>query len=178
MSTAKPVYALMVAPETAYGAIRLRAYIVRVEENGEFRTPGSGYTYDDGYLEYFEISAYAYASHEDRAGTLYGLSADYRLPFRVDLTLAEGMVKLLRKVTRGIDKLNESEGYVQEGDYAAYLLRVARILSIRTFYVRNDRTARDRSGERWRRATASVVQSYADTVREAIAKGNVAAYDN
>lgn len=173
----KPVYAFTIQPTHLYGSTQIRATIVRITDDGEIRNPGYDYGIDDAHFNDLMVSAYVNDTGES-AGNVYGLSVDYRDVFSVDLKRAEGMVKLLRKVTRGMDKLNDAEGYVSEGAYAAYLLRVARVLGIRTFYVRNDRDARARSGERWRKGTGSTVAYYIDTVQTDIAKGNVGNYDN
>lgn len=174
MTTDKPVYAFMIEPTTRFDTLFIRAHIVRVMDDGEFRNPGYDYGYADDHFNDFAVSAYI---NKDDA-RIYGMFAEYREPFSVDLKRAEGMVKHLRKVTRGMDKLNENDGYVNENDYATYLLRVARIIGIKSFYVRNDREARERSGERWRKVTASGMQYYADTVRANLAAGKVSAYDN
>lgn len=171
MSTDKPVYAFRLDVENTYGTVKIRAYIVRVE-NGEFLNPGYSWPYEDqGYAD-------LYVTQFANNGKPTGSHVEYGDVHTVDLPRAERMVKTLRTVTRGLDKLRNTEGYIDSNDLPALLFRVARILKINQFYVRNTRDNKDRSGERWRKAEATSVQAWYSQALDTIGQGNVSAYDS
>lgn len=164
----KVEYALRIEPIDMYGAKRILAYAVRLTN------PDQDYGYDATDRPLKNLIPQAWL--DEKTGEIFGMGTEYRDVHSVDLRTAEDMVKTLRKLERGMAKLSESEGYVNSRDFATYLFRVARVLGIKTFYVRNSRTARDNSGEVWRKAIASGVQYYIDSVCEATGKGELYKY--
>lgn len=165
----KPVYAFQILPTVLYDTPRIQVTIVRVEENGDIRNPGYDYGIDDEHFNDFHVSAYARDN-----GTLDGFSADYREAFCVDLSRAEKMVKHLRKVDRAMRKITTDEGYAE--DFATYVLRVARVLGIKTFFIRNTHDQRFTSGDAWRKVDGYGVQHYIGDLAKR--NGNFLAFDN
>ena len=64
-------------------------------------------------------------------GESYGWSREYREVYSVDTERAGVMLKQLRAIDRGMEKLEREFGYAT--DFAGYLARVASVLKIRTF---------------------------------------------
>lgn len=62
----------------------------------------------------------------------YGFEVEYLQPFRVDLRQAERMVKLLRKVHKTLDRLNEQFGAAN--DLTTYCARVSQAIGCKTSY--------------------------------------------
>ncbi len=94
----------------------------------------------------------------------YGLRYDFRR-YSVELRDAEEMVKVLRKLRTGLDRLDTAEGYVIPGDFATYLIRVGRVLGV-TGRPRVRATSRgfDMTGERWRPVDAPGLQMWVKDV--------------
>ncbi len=61
----------------------------------------------------------------------YGWRVEYRNAYSVDLQRAEEMVRLLRKIERGMAKIEREFGYCES--FGAYVARVAKVLGITTF---------------------------------------------
>lgn len=68
------------------------------------------------------ISAQADYASEDA----YGWRVEYAQPYSVDLGRAEVMVKLLRKIQRGLDRMERDLGYAES--FGAYVARVGKLL--------------------------------------------------
>jgi hypothetical protein len=165
--TGKPTVAFLVQIEENYGTVQMTARPVYVV-GGELLNPqwpqyGACPCPE---LADMEIGGYL---REDKSGT-YSPSVTFA-PHRVKLEQAESIVKVLRKVHKGLDRLNDTEGYLPDGDFAGYVFRVARILGIGTYYVRNTKRAAAVSGERFRLVDGVGVQSY---VSARISEGKVA----
>lgn len=77
----------------------------------------------------FEVRALA--DKAETFGESYGWSREYRNVFSVDTERASVMLKQLRAIDRGMDKLEKEFGYAK--DFASYLARVASVLKIRSF---------------------------------------------
>ena len=164
MADTKLRLAMCLQVETEYGTSRIVARIVTVADDGSLRNPLSS-SYDDD-APYADFAVTAYVDNEHTAP--WGMSYEYRRPFTVNLRTAENMVKILRKIDRGMQRLNASQGYVTENNYAEYLFRVAGVLGIREYYVRNTDKARARSGEMFGKRDGAGVQYWvADRVSEA-----------
>lgn len=82
------------------------------------------------------ISGQADENQTTHNGEPYGWHCWYEEPHRVELDRAEGMVKTLRKVERGVKKLESEFGYPDT--FAAYAARVAKVLGVKTFMWSND----------------------------------------
>lgn len=105
---------------------RVKAYPIRMEE-GKVRNISSLGRYDHEALADLRIEAQGHLSE----GRVYGWSVEYRDVFTVNAERAEVMAKTLRKVNRGLEKLEREQGY--PANFAQYLARVAKILGIRTY---------------------------------------------
>lgn len=94
------------------------------------RLRGLGYG-DDAAFDGLTVSA---AAADDMGPGTYGWATEYKEARYVKLDQAERMVKVLRKVERGLAKLTERYGYPEF--FTAYLLRVADVLGITQFAIR------------------------------------------
>lgn len=70
------------------------------------------------------ISAQADYVSEDA----YGWRVEYAQPYSVDLRRAEMMVKTLRKVQRGLDRMERDLGYAES--FGAFVARVGKVLGV------------------------------------------------
>jgi hypothetical protein len=129
--------------------LRFRAYPVRINEAGEIRNFSSG-SYDHSPLADLVISAQADSSAPVRP---YGFSVEYRNIYSLDLRQAEANVKLLRKLDKGLEKLQAEFGYAET--YATFVARVGKVLGVklygwtgdaRGFYSENDYRWTDATG--------------------------------
>ena len=102
------------------------AYPIRMEE-GKVRNINSLSRYDQEPLADLRIEAQGHLSE----GRVYGWSVEYREVFSVNAERAEIMAKTLRKVARGLDKLEHEQG--APASFAQYLARVAKILGIKSY---------------------------------------------
>jgi hypothetical protein len=72
----------------------------------------------------------------DRNGDIYGWRAEYHDVYSVGLTDAETMLKLLRKVDRGMEKLRAEWGYPQT--FRDYVAQVGKIIGVKGYGYRVD----------------------------------------
>lgn len=156
MGKEKRVLEFAVQRETIHGVTRLAAHVVYHNDEGEMLNLLSGYSVWDGDNSLADFVVHAYLNDD---GDPYGFGHKFE-PHSVDLDQAEKMVKVLRKVARGLDKANADQGYLRDEDFASYLIRVARILGIKTFHVRNNRRHKEMSGQTYRRTDGSGLQSW------------------
>lgn len=85
----------------------------------------------------------------------------------VDYASAERMVKVMRRVRRGLDKANAVQGYLNGGakfDYAPFVARVGAVLGISQYRTLNSAKRRQMSGERFTLTDAAGLQSWVPRV--------------
>lgn len=102
--------------------LTLKAYPVYINEAGELRN------FTSGSFDYEALADLAIRAQADSSGAAYGWSVEYAQPYTVDLRIAEVMVKLLRKINKGLAKLDEKYGPAES--YGHYVVRVADVLSV------------------------------------------------
>ena len=105
----------------------ITASVVYLREDGEVRN----YTDSWGEEPFDSLMVTALVDVNDTFGDSYGYSTEYRDLYSVRLRRAETMLKTLRKVERGLLRIDEIDGMIVS--FPEYLLRVARILKIRKF---------------------------------------------
>lgn len=107
----------------------------------------TGDSYHD--LSEFVVTAYlTIKTHDsDDKRSWWGWSVGYET-HHVDVNKAEAMAKVLRMVTRKLDKGNDIHGY--PSDLFSYLLRVGHALGVRQFVTRSTDRQRANSGQRYR----------------------------
>ena len=119
-----------------------------------------------------EVTAYVGGSPGLAATGIWGARVRYA-PFDVrSAGQARAMAAVLGRIERGVDRLNHAEGYPDGGDYAGYLIRVARILSIGRFYVRASRQRRQDTGEPHDLVDGSGLRWWVEQVGTDVAAGN------
>jgi len=141
--------------ETEHGTCRLVARVVLVTGEG-LRNPLWQWGADPrkAFAD-FAVHAYIDRDNEHAWCPRYSFTAH-----QVELDQAESMVRLLRKIHKGLDVAEQDAGHLRADDFAGYLFRIAAILHIRTYYVRNTDKARAMSGEIFRRTDATGVQCW------------------
>lgn len=175
----KKIPAMLFQAETSHGTTHVCGYLVYTE-NGKVRNHiGSGSSYEDpDYVRGdFQVHAYLGNPHttlgtDPDPGRVWGCSI-FMSPHRMDLFYAQNAVKLLRKVSTGLDKLEQTDGYIDRDDFHAYAMRVARILKITSFYVRNDEKMRSMTGELFRATNGAGVQSWVERVSTEAREGTL-----
>lgn len=135
------------------GARRLVAAAVSVDEHGHLYQPRDHGTPEEVALADFRITAFLDSSEEHA----WGFSHGYQ-PYLVDLDRAETIVRTLRKIAKGLDKATAERGHVT--DFADYLFRVAKILRIRSFYLRNSDRRREITGQAFAQVDATSIQHW------------------
>jgi hypothetical protein len=106
---------------------------VKFDEKDQIRNIMSGY--QDKPFEYFDDLEI----HCQIGGTLeegeelspYSWGADYRDCYSIGLPAAEKMVKTLKRLEKGLAKLNEKLGRPET--YADFVIRVANVLKVKAF---------------------------------------------
>lgn len=182
MSETKISPAFLVQPEAQYNIRRIVATVVLPHEGGVMHSPGSwdfGFAHDVAQFDGFEVSCYlgdtTMGATVHDSGRLWGFGHSYSV-HRIDhAEHARAIGTVLAKVQRHLDKANTDDGYLSEGDFHNYVLRVAAALKIRDVYVRNLPRARDMGGETYRKVTGSALQSWLKQVSEHAAKSELAA---
>lgn len=167
MTAPKITFSFLVKETNEYGTRKLEATIVYKDAKGELLSPLGSWTSDPGYeLADFRVYAYlggltfmGHAASADDA-RVWGCSVGYN-PNNVETAeRAEAMAKVLRKITKGMAKLRDEQGYLAESDFAGYLLRIATVLRIRTFYLPMSDKQREMTGQRWNYVTATGLQGW------------------
>ena len=82
------------------------------------------------------------------SGDLYGWSLRFRDAGTLDLREIEAMHRLIVRVSRGVDRLQEREGTCST--FGLYVLRVARVLGIPGMLVERTPDAQELAGDRWK----------------------------
>jgi hypothetical protein len=128
--------------------LRFRAYPVRVSDSDGIRNFSSG-SYDHSPLADLVISAQVDSSDPMRP---YGFEVGYRNLYSLNLREAEANVKLLRKLDKGLEKLNAEFGYADS--YAMFVARVGKVLGVKLYgWTLGDRGWYSENDYRWTDAT-------------------------
>jgi hypothetical protein len=166
-------FAWSVQVEEKYGTRFVRARIVIPQENGDLHNPSNNYPTETGY-EFADFRVTAYLGHDSgtfgvtdsNPGEIWGLGHEFA-PFTVSrVERAAAMVKVFRTVSRGLTKAESESGYVKDGDFHTYLLRIGAALGIRTYYVRNGLRQRNMTGEIHRKVTPATLQWWIGDVQD------------
>lgn len=151
----KRIFGFFIQAESNYSTPRVVARVVYKDADGTLLNLSTANRWEEG-AEFADFEVHAYKGQREGEARLWGASHSYSAT-HITLDQAERMTKLLRKLNKGMDKLNSEEGYVRD-DFAAYLIRVARILGIKEFYVRNSPRQREMSGEYQRKVDGATLQ--------------------
>jgi hypothetical protein len=185
MASTKTPLALLVQLESRAGSgYRAVARVVRPQESGELHNVSwSGrygeYGEDAARFEGLEISAYAgnsswSADQSDEYKRLWGFGVHYT-PYRVeDAAHASAIARTFGQLERGMVKLAESDGYIRDGEFSRYVMRVAKALRIPRVYVRTHPRAFNMTGERYRTVDALSLAYWESDVVDSIVKGELA----
>jgi hypothetical protein len=172
--------AWMVQVERIYGITRVVGRVVRVQPSGELHNISWQWRFSpEAGDEFGELEVGAYINDREREVPqvgVWGLSARYH-----DLSIdspehARAVARVMVKLDKGMDALTKAEGYVADGNFAGYLVRVGRVLRITDYYVRNNRKGREMSGEMYRRTDGSGVQSWLAHAVSEIDAGRIGEY--
>jgi hypothetical protein len=170
----RPPLAWYVHLADEYGQARLVATVVIDTPGGELHTITAWQRGTAGAGPFYglEVTAYVGGSPGLAATGIWGARVRYA-PFDVQSAgQARAMAAVLGRIERGVDRLNHAEGYPDGGDYAGYLIRVARILSIGRFYVRASRQRRQDTGEPHSLVDGSGLRWWVEQVGMDVAAGN------
>lgn len=159
MTAKRAPLALLVEVREEYGTREVAATPVYLGDGG-LRNPVFEWSgrYND--VANLDISAFVDTGPNPCAGGApYGYGVRFT-PYRVELDQAEAIVKTLRRVARSLEAMDTERGYVRDGDFLTYLTRVAEILAVKHYYVRNTERLWELTGERWRRLGGGGLQHW------------------
>lgn len=148
--------AFTVSVQDRYGARYLVAEAVYVNPNGELRNPV--WQRFDQPPNVKHLADFSVRARISRDMGVFGMQCVFK-PLEIDegnIGQAESIVRVLRKVHKGLARLDEEQGYVS--DFAQYLFRVAQVLGIRTYYAQNTEQQRDMTGHSSSPVTAPSLQ--------------------
>jgi hypothetical protein len=112
--------------------------------------------FDYGEPAYSNLQVSSQGNLREPEQPAYGWEVEYRGRYSIELRDAEAMVKVLRKVDRGLERLKSELGYPET--IGAYIARVAKVLGIRTFGFESTDRELWASGEKWHWCDASTIQ--------------------
>jgi hypothetical protein len=92
----------------------------------------------------------------------YGWRVEYHNVYAVELARAEAMVKTLRKIERGLERLRAEFGYPES--FAAYVARVAKVLGVKQFGWRSPDGGMFPNGTQYRWTDADGLASHVHTL--------------
>jgi hypothetical protein len=178
MSDTEGTLTFVVQVEKEYDTYRVVARICRITDKGEILNTRWEYGGSGLGAEYegFHVMAYAGPGWSSGAALeseqcIWGMGTYYD-PHRIDTAKqATAIAKALARIERGLEKLNSEEGYVPHLDFAAYLLRIAKILKIKEIRVRQTKRGEEMTGERYRCVDGSGLQYWVSGVNRTIKDG-------
>lgn len=120
--------------------------------NPQFDNYGTAYERSVGDFDSLVVSAQRDAMESEHFLPWYGFGVEFDKFGGVKLKRAESMVKVLRKIERKLDKLQEDFGY--PADFSTYLIRVANALGMtgHCYGIRTDEMRPDGTNYRWMNA--------------------------
>lgn len=173
MEEAQGTLVLMAQVEQDYGTYRVVTRVCRRTDTEMLTATWSYGGWDLG-AEFDGLQIHAYLGSAaglaplDGEQGLWGQNYSYS-PYRIDSTKqAKAIASVMGRLERGLQKLNDEEGYLGNEDYAGYVLRFARVLKIKGVWVRNDARHKGLTGEPYRHVTGASLQYWvADVDRTA-----------
>jgi hypothetical protein len=168
----------VVQVEKEYDTYKVMARICRVTDQGEVLNTQWQYGGWDLGAEYAGFHLMAYAGPGWSSGPaldsekgIWGQGTYYD-PSRIESAKqANAIAKVFTRIERGLEKLNAEDGYLPHDDFAAYLLRIAKILKIKEIRVRNTKRAQEMTGETYKVVNGSGLQYWVSDVDRTIKDG-------
>lgn len=137
--------------------LRVRVELAYLNEDNEYRSYDGGNAYaGDWNLEYGDLRIEASHDPSLTLNQTYGWRVEYRDVFAVNIARAEAMARTLRKIERGLAKLDAKWG--TPDTFAAYVIRVASVLKVTSFGHEQTAEARAMTGERYRWGDAETLK--------------------
>jgi hypothetical protein len=102
------------------------------------------------------------AQHDHVTAQPYGWRVEYAQPHSVELARAQSMVKQLRKIERGLERMRAEYAYPES--FTAYVTRVAKILGAKRYGWRHPDGGLFPNGERYRWTDADSMASHVHTL--------------
>ncbi|WP_285601371.1 hypothetical protein [Kineosporia sp. NBRC 101731] len=103
----------------------------------------------------FAITAYADPTRPCPWGFTHAFS-----PHQIELAQAESILKVLRKIKRGLDRADTDRGYVPEGHFHDYIIRITTALGLDDYRVPIVPAERTPAGPQFRRVTGAGLQHW------------------
>lgn len=187
MKTDTKALVLVVQVEESYGSHKVRAYVgtdlPEDRQSDTDRTPRistpswrdyqsrNGQQYDGFRIQAYLGSSLGMSTVDSEKG-LWGFGFQYEPSMIDDPEFAREIAKVLVKVKTGLEKINDTDGYVPN-DFGIYIMRVARILGITRVYFRNDKERLARTGDWARKVDGTTLQWALKEVVEKFQSGKV-----
>src|SRR6266545_651349 len=173
-TTSRPPLARYVALTEEYGQARLAATVVIETPDGAPRTitAWGGGSATGARFYGLEVTAYVDGTADLAASGIWAPRVRYH-PFDIQTAAqARAIGAVPGRIERGLDRLGAAEGYLEDSDYAGYLTRVGRILSISRFLARACRQRRQHTGQAHYPAHGSGLRRWVEQVAEDVMAGN------
>ncbi|GAB3259759.1 hypothetical protein [Kineosporia babensis] len=100
------------------------------DSKGWWQTPTWGWCQTASQYADFQITGYV----DLEKGTVWGYS-HYFNPHQISLDQAESIVKVLRKIKRGLDRADTERGYIPDNSFHEYVIRITAALGITDYRV-------------------------------------------
>ncbi|MFC6022979.1 hypothetical protein ACFP2T_43370 [Plantactinospora solaniradicis] len=167
----RPSYGFTIRTSDDHGTVSFLAEICVVNPDGTFYRPNSDGLGDSVHHGYADLCISAYA--EMNTTSVY-MPRIYFQPFRLEkIDVARAMANTLSRADRGLKKVQQDHGYLEDHDFPGWLMRYGDILGIRKYFVRNTRQARGMSGQQYGQTNGPGLQFWFGERRREISEGYV-----
>ncbi|WP_067481775.1 hypothetical protein [Actinomadura hibisca] len=141
-----PELVMQVATQNPHGGTtQLVGTVVYRDPEDRVRLLSPLFGFNEPYADYADLHISSYIV-EPLEGSAYGDTISFR-PYQVELGRAEPMVKTLRRINRGLERLDQQLG--RSPDFATSLIRVAHVIGCATFAEYFEELRADGSHYRW-----------------------------
>jgi hypothetical protein len=150
-----PTFAFVFQVETVYDVTEIVVRICYETPSGELRNPQPGFSNVGYQYADFPVTAYLDRHHVTPWGFTHAFA-----PYRTVLEQAESMVKVLRKIRKGLHQASTERGTLTDAQFGEYVFRIAAILGIHTYHVRGTKKQTATSGKVFTRTDGAGVQQW------------------
>ncbi len=157
MPLTSPELVILFKVDHLHGVHKIVVQVGYQDASGWWQTPAFGLSQPASAYADLQITAYI---DIDTART-WGCSHAFT-PIQIELAQAESIVKVLRKIHRGLDRADAEHGYLPLDDFHRYVIRIATILGITDYRVPATPGERAATGETVRQVTGAGLQRWID----------------
>lgn len=169
---------LLVQVENSYNILRAVAHVQILTDEGLLNPNWDSFGRDPATVRAKRLAGFqasAYLGDGPTNPPVWGRQICYKPSAIYTAEHARAMAQVLERLQKGLDELNTKESYLDEGDLAGYLIRIARVLKLRpTFFIRNSPEQRAMCGDQWyREISGSGLQHWVEVRAQLIRDGKI-----